>query len=274
MLASFPLMMENKETLPPFIHPLMLPAGIENAVETPSEPLVNCMSIVQMCRSMGKSRNGFIWRTVKMELEKMSVEHERYSDWKLLACQQVLLIYVIMRIQEGQLDDSNVDGLLMSTLARVSDVVVHRIGDSEYQYGVARIADTHADWVFHESRRRLCAVSRFINMVVDVDGSVEFCSLLDGFAIIPLPAPRTLWAANTSSTWRRDFDTFLRDRRLYGLGMDGQLKSLEQQGHLEVLIKPVNWENWLATQDALGMMSMLAGSLLEASGNKDVRASQ
>ncbi|KAF2102815.1 hypothetical protein NA57DRAFT_52367 [Rhizodiscina lignyota] len=273
ILASFPTMIERKETLPPFIHPMMLCGEVReetSMLDTP-ETLVNCMSIVQMWKLRQSQTNGLVWRTIRMELEKMWVEHGSYTDWQLLACQQTVLTYLLMRMREGARVNDDIDAPLIFTLGRVSKTLVNRIGNAEFITGVPNAINSCSEWIFHETRRRIATIARLINMVLDIDSAVV-CYLLRGFVFVPLPAQRTLWETNTTASWRKEFDLFLRDRRLYGLAADGKLKSLVQQDDGQVVISIVDWESWLAEQDTFGTMVMLAGSLLEANASADTSA--
>lgn len=68
ILSSYPGMMLRKETFPPFIHSSYCLHG-----QMP-QPLVNCMSIVQMFSTRTPASNEFVWRTIRMEQERLWVE--------------------------------------------------------------------------------------------------------------------------------------------------------------------------------------------------------
>jgi hypothetical protein len=70
MLASYPAMMLRKETFPPFIHCVR---GSESRHSNKSLPesLVNCMTIAQMFVTRGKETSKFMWRTIRMEQERI-----------------------------------------------------------------------------------------------------------------------------------------------------------------------------------------------------------
>ena len=65
--------MMRKETLPPFIHPVWFSECGEIKGSFP-EALVNCMTIAQMFVNRGKETNKFMWRTIRMEQERMWFE--------------------------------------------------------------------------------------------------------------------------------------------------------------------------------------------------------
>lgn len=68
ILSSYPGMMLRKETFTPFIHSSYCLHG-----EMP-QPLINCMSIVQMFSTRTPASNEFFWRTIRMEQERLWVE--------------------------------------------------------------------------------------------------------------------------------------------------------------------------------------------------------
>lgn len=268
LLASFPAMAERKETLPPFIHPKMLSGGFGDEMQEPPDSLVNCMSVTQIWKLRHPHTRSFVWRTIKTELEKLWEKSDTYSNWSLLAAQQSILVYLLMRMMEGTQTPNDIDGLLLLTLHRVSKNLVHSVGNAEYIYGKANPVNTFAEWIFHESRRRIATVARLINMVIDIDSAVV-CSLLRGFVLVPLPTRQTVWRASNEIAWRREYDLFLSDRQLFGLGVDGKLKSLEQQDDGQILIASVDWEDWLHVVAGWGTMVMLAGAMLEANVTAD-----
>lgn len=80
ILSSYPGMMLRKETFPPFIHSSFSCDG-----QMP-QPLANCMSIVQMFSTRTPASNEFVWRTIRMEQERLWVEVRTcpYSEFQSL----------------------------------------------------------------------------------------------------------------------------------------------------------------------------------------------
>jgi hypothetical protein len=77
ILGSYPTMMLRKETFPPFVHPL---SGPEDGGILP-EALVNCMSIAQMFVTRTKETTKLVWRTVRMEQERLWLEVRHRSSF-------------------------------------------------------------------------------------------------------------------------------------------------------------------------------------------------
>ena len=69
-LKSYPLMMPQHGSLPPFIHPSLM----SSAEDDPNtEPLKNCISLVHMISRDRGSRKLF-WKNVRMECERLAAE--------------------------------------------------------------------------------------------------------------------------------------------------------------------------------------------------------
>jgi hypothetical protein len=74
-LKSYPLMLLQPDSLPPFVHPRMIAsAGAEN---DNMEPLNNCISLLHMVRSGVPGNRKLFWRNVRMECERFYQEVRR-----------------------------------------------------------------------------------------------------------------------------------------------------------------------------------------------------
>lgn len=78
IFGSFPAMMLRTETFPPFIHAGCFAEARDRG--TPSEALLNCMSIAQIFVSRTKDTKKFVWSTIRMEQERMWLEVCRCAD--------------------------------------------------------------------------------------------------------------------------------------------------------------------------------------------------
>ena len=67
IIGSYPAMMVRKETFPPFIHPH---TSSGDGAHLP-EPLLNCTRLAQMFVNRSKETSKFVWRTIKMEQERL-----------------------------------------------------------------------------------------------------------------------------------------------------------------------------------------------------------
>lgn len=69
IIASFPYMMTNKETFPPFIHPRC--HDYSQGRNEMSEILKDCMGLAHMFVTKKRESNKMFWRAVRMEQEKL-----------------------------------------------------------------------------------------------------------------------------------------------------------------------------------------------------------
>lgn len=70
-LKSYPHMILRDNTLPPFIHPSLVPFHKE---DDEMEPLTNCISLVHMVSSGIRGSKKLFWRNVRMECERLRAE--------------------------------------------------------------------------------------------------------------------------------------------------------------------------------------------------------
>ncbi|ORY12875.1 hypothetical protein BCR34DRAFT_286370 [Clohesyomyces aquaticus] len=259
IIGSFPRMMLRKETFPPFIHP-KCHWNLNSKEDELPEMLVNCMTLAEMFTVRTKKTSNLLWRTVRMEYERLWLEHERYSDNELLASVQALLIYAIMRFMDGHTDLENFDIPLLQSLNTISSALSLRIGGGEFKNSVEVEQQSWQDWIFQESRRRVVTVARIMNLAINLDHAIS-CEPLDGFCLAPLPAKKTLWEAADAKHWRAEFDTTLHAREIFGLSKLGKVLKL-QQSRDQIIATPVEWEEWYATADGFGPVVMLASSLM------------
>jgi hypothetical protein len=110
ILGSYPNMMQRKDTFPPFIHPSCCKD------DQMPEALTNCMSIVQMFSTRTKDNAKFLWRTVRMEQDRLRHEHQLFDKWELLASAQAMLIYILLRMVEGETTNTDFDIPLLGSI--------------------------------------------------------------------------------------------------------------------------------------------------------------
>lgn len=112
VIESYPHMMLRKETFPPFISSRSHGFDSEDVPET----LKDCMGLAQMFATRTPESSNLIWRTMRMEQEKMLAQHESYSNHELQAAVQAVLIYIMMRLQDQKGEYEEVEIPLLHTL--------------------------------------------------------------------------------------------------------------------------------------------------------------
>lgn len=189
-LKSYPQMVIRHGTLPPYIHACTLSLDGENGR---MEPLNNCISLVRMLGSGARSSYKLFWKNVRLECERWcsevcSTEEKRgcwnaqankffqspmLDKWQLLSALQALSIYILIRLDEGQTEFNNLDGLLLSTVvvciicsySTSSRLTIKQILSKQFNLidvtskthlsiFNSNLQGTWKDWIFEESRRR------------------------------------------------------------------------------------------------------------------------
>ncbi|PIG90117.1 hypothetical protein AARAC_001926 [Aspergillus arachidicola] len=269
-LISYPQMILRHNTLPPFIHPSVVSSNLGN----PNlEPLTNCIALVHMIGSGIQASRKLFWRNVRMECERLCEECQTLNKWELLAAMQALSIYIIIRLDEGETDYNNFDVLLLKAITAISK----QLSCSDFIRNVDFVLHSHdlesswKDWIFEESRRRLCVIYRVVNMLVYFEPAA-MCGLRTDIVIAPLPSRKQLWEAGDKVLWRAEMKREPGIQTAFGLAANGDLVQLgEDQLYSadEVLLHKTftsrgsaTWEEWCSGMDGLGGLVMLAASLI------------
>ncbi|RAQ51718.1 hypothetical protein AFGD_006027 [Aspergillus flavus] len=267
-LISYPQMMLHHNTLPPFIHPSVVSSDLDN----PNlEPLTNCIALVHMIGSGIQASRKLFWKNVRMECERLCEEYQTLNKWELLAAMQALSIYIIIRLDEGETEYNNFDVLLLKAITAISkQLSCSDITKNEFVLHSNDLENSWNDWIFEESRRRLCVIYRVVNMLVYFEPAA-MCGLRTDLVIAPLPARKQLWEAGDELLWKAESQRESGFQTVYGLAASGDLVQLgKDQLHStnEVLLHKTvtargsaNWEEWCSGMDGLGGLVMLAASL-------------
>lgn len=125
----------------------------------------------------------------------------------------------------------------------------------------------YEDWVFEESRRRLCMIFQTIGMLYSLEPAYA-CLVYDGYVLSPLPGRKGLWEAEMPELWE------VEKRRggeasVYGLMVGGMMVKVDEyksvvgtDGQGDVWKESsTNWQEWCAGMDGLGGLVMLVASL-------------
>ncbi|RAH69825.1 uncharacterized protein BO66DRAFT_375014 [Aspergillus aculeatinus CBS 121060] len=269
-LRSYPQMMLRDSILPPFIHPHLIRL---DAKSEDMEPLTNCISLVHMTSGPVRGNRKLFWKNVHWECERLHAEHAKLNKWELLAAMQALSIYIIIRLEEGETEHNNVDFLLLSTVT----VIARQVGESSFTTNTeAERRSDHTcvswnDWLFEESRRRLCVIYQVVSMLVYFDPAA-MCEHPTDLVLSPLPARRQLWEAGDELAWKTEVERGPAFRKEYGMAANGELVQLSVDEvycqDTVALQRPASareaatWEDWCSGMDGLGGLVMLAASLV------------
>ncbi|KAF2704664.1 hypothetical protein K504DRAFT_506642 [Pleomassaria siparia CBS 279.74] len=276
-LRSFPRMMLRHNSLPPFIHPHLMSSAF---MEKHMEPLNNCISLVHMISSGIQGSRKLFWKSVGLECERLCAEHSTLTRWELLAAMQALAIYILIRMDEGEMEYNNFDTLLLVTVAVTSKETACRTPSCPTQsalsgYGLEN--DWH-NWIFDESRRRLGVIYRVLNILVYLEPAA-LCDLPADLALAPLPTKKQLWEAADEFAWKVESERQPGAHNAFAVAANGDLVLLGG-GQLAcssdslLLHNPptldfrtpsrsaANWEEWCSGMDGFGGLVLLAASLI------------
>ncbi|KAJ9607678.1 hypothetical protein H2200_007756 [Cladophialophora chaetospira] len=271
-LKSYPIMM-MRNALPPFIHPHVVSSDFGNIH---MEPLINCISLVNMISAGVRGSRKLFWKNVRLECERLCGELLSLSKWDLLAAMQALAIYIFIRLDEGETDHNNFDFLLLRTVTVLAQqsTSINVLEPASRSYG---LETSWQNWIYEESCRRLCVVYQIMNLLVYFDPAA-LCDHDANLILGPLPTRKQLWEAADEFAWVAESAKEPGIETLYGLAVNGDLVRLDG-AHLrsdEVLPQnpshigspsssATNWEGWCAGMDGFGGLVMLAASLFNTS---------
>ncbi|KAL4934967.1 hypothetical protein BDV06DRAFT_141456 [Aspergillus oleicola] len=124
-LKSYLLILMRHNGLPPFIHPSSIPAGTHDGNSPIYNPLVTCLTLIKALNSRRQDKRKLFWDHVRSECDRMmNIESHQGNGngsqtlhrWNLLGAMQALSIYVVIRLDEGETEENNVDFLLLGAV--------------------------------------------------------------------------------------------------------------------------------------------------------------
>ncbi|KAH7066852.1 hypothetical protein BKA63DRAFT_571251 [Paraphoma chrysanthemicola] len=273
ILTSYPGMLRDPNSPPPFIHHSSM-KSLPGCETRATESLSTCTSLMQLLGSGTPGSRRLVWKNIRLECERLYVDWMNPDKWELLSSMQALLIYMMLRLQDGENTHNNFDVLLLSAMWVVACSMNHKIGNLEcgsptgLSYG-----NTYDDWIFEESRRRLAITFRTIGMLFSTEPA-SGCSLDSSFLLAPLPASKLLWDAPSEAQWLVEKNRDRRGESVFGIRMGGAMVKLDRsedtftryglnagQMEEEKSKSSANWAEWCAGMDGLGALVMLAASL-------------
>ncbi|KAL1851078.1 hypothetical protein VTK73DRAFT_9547 [Phialemonium thermophilum] len=272
ILKSYPLMMLRHDTLPPFIHPSFLTSRIVDRDDM--EPLINCISVMRMISAGFAGSRKLFWKTVRLECERICDEHLAFNRWELLAAMQAVAMYILIRLDEGETEYNNFDPLFVRSVITLSN----RFNSSEIMHPPNASASQEVewkDWLFEESKRRLCVIYQVLNLLIYFEPA-DMCKLQPELVLAPLPAKKQLWEAGSEHHWRAELEREPDAFAAFGLAATGELVQLESAEKgvpgdrfplstpkaMRLSGTPANWEQWCSGMDGFGGLVMLTASLV------------
>lgn len=245
ILRSYPGLMQDQSTFPPFIHSRCygsgddgwnLPKSLRTAVFiATSFPSGSEEAVLQIRQEQHRIDNGML----EMDLQD------------LLSSLQSLIIYMIMRVNhspQANDDDAHLSATVTRICSRIPslpDFEAHMAGFSDWKR-----------WIIIESKRRVNSVLRLMWKLYNLDVGIP-CPSRNAYTAMPLPASKALWRASTEEEWESaiqadDFYSRFSHRDLLEFKgcTDGDQPSREE------------WARWYAGTDELGIVVAISASLL------------
>ncbi|KAI5206838.1 hypothetical protein E4T39_02245 [Aureobasidium subglaciale] len=269
-LQSYPLMIMGHDILPPFIHPASMAFGDDSDIE----PLANCLSLMHMLGGGIRGSRKLFWRNVRSECERMREQQADMNERQLLAAMQALSLYILKRLQEGETEHNNCDSLMLATFMIIAGGFARAGSGCDVETVISEpcLETSWRAWILLESRRRLAAIYRVVDMLVYFEPS-GMCELQNDLIIAPLPAEKYIWEADNKHIWHDGLKGKSGLRESFALTAGGEIVQLKegqsycngklQYGTLgDTAAAPVTWENWCSGMDGFGSLIMLAASLL------------
>ncbi|MCJ1331273.1 hypothetical protein MMC10_007961 [Thelotrema lepadinum] len=252
-------MMLPGDSPPPFIHPQL---GTETArdgrtiYQSLPRPLASCAAIMQMCSVKNEGNVLFIWRAIRMEQERFSLEYIDYDDVDLVAALQAISIYILLRLSETNEEATNFDVPLTHTMLNVALLADQRI----FRYGTlsdGRIPPWK-DWILAESLRRSIILLFLVNLFFDILSSLPYddCDAGSWLLDMALPSVRNLWKASSSVEWERKY-----------IARSNDLSAGKELKYCDLLNSRARaggaLDSWLSQLDDFGTLVMAAASLTD-----------
>ncbi|KAI1108629.1 hypothetical protein F5Y14DRAFT_73338 [Nemania sp. NC0429] len=265
MIRGFPHMMSRRETFPAFIH------GQWHKPELPTT-FANCMRISQIFLARSATMQGrelfysalseertrlkyHLSTTTKEELVMRLAVHKMYA-LMVAFDNETLTASLVPELEAGEYDTS-----WISNTARECFT-----SDGYVPFDIDSIGDPNETWeefVYAEARRR-CALFWFVVSRVIVLTSDLHCPPILRYRGLALPSPETLWSARTNEEWeaaraelQEQHQEPLHHNILRTVGdlIDSRACTSDPRRRNQV-------SNWLATSDKLGLMVMIASSMI------------
>ncbi|KAL7786457.1 hypothetical protein V8C43DRAFT_289921 [Trichoderma afarasin] len=243
-LRAFPEKMLIRENFPPFIHPL-------RHCPTLPEPLAVCMRIAQIFASRSADIEPFLWRTIESEQKRFLEEVHNYPEDDLLAAMQAHLIYIIMCVVGEAKHSQNWNQTMLLTFEALCDQLKKMQFEPFYRDESINPSLSWDEWRSAESRRRTACVWFLMSRIVAVKSHSHYCTITDNFRMLPLPAPKAQWEAQSEIAWAQALEAGHPNMSTIGHLLDAhQLPS--DPGNMQRL------DYWYARVDNLGMLLNIA----------------
>ncbi|KAK2012108.1 hypothetical protein LZ32DRAFT_532561 [Colletotrichum eremochloae] len=198
-LRSYPHMMTRRSSFPPFIHQYQDKSHIP-------EPLANCMSIAVLYVARNSDTRSFLWKTIREEQDR-NIKHsqmQNYTKHEVFAALQAEIIYIIMRVVDGEAISTEQREYNMEMLLAYAAFWKQFLTITDTPCTVdSDVSVSWEDWILNESRTRVACVWFLVAQIACVEVGTG-CKVLESWKDLPLPCHKALWAASTQEAWEEE----------------------------------------------------------------------
>ncbi|KAI0552643.1 hypothetical protein F4679DRAFT_75537 [Xylaria curta] len=264
-IRALPSMMSRRETFPVYIH------GHWHEPELPTI-FANCAHIAQLwlTRTASPQDRELFYSAMDEEAKRLMSRVGTATKEELVAALAIQNVYTIFVVLDNEIPQENLIPELevrKSDVYRVTNIARQAfVSDAYDPFDIDKIGDPNETWeefIYGESRRR-CALFWFIvSRVVDLNYAA-LCPPVVGYRGLALPAPETLWRAKTREDWevaraeaqeRQQSPLHSNSLRTLGDLIDSRACTSDPNRRREV-------SNWLASCDKLGLMLVVASTMV------------
>ncbi|KXJ87498.1 hypothetical protein Micbo1qcDRAFT_197817 [Microdochium bolleyi] len=215
-LRSYPRMMLQLDTLPPFIHPHNYQLSLQSNIEIdsgastsssadasehhPGAFLANCVAVCQLLSTKTPASDAMFWRVLQGELHAIEEQTPHLTIGQTIGAGQALMVYIIIRLVECGGDYLLNDFSMFYIMRGLHRRVEQLTSEQQLSSTSTRERDVQTrwhEWILLESRRRHVVICFLIRLVISPE---SFDSISD-INLLVLPADKALWEARTAAEW-------------------------------------------------------------------------
>ncbi|KAG9251962.1 uncharacterized protein F5Z01DRAFT_638941 [Emericellopsis atlantica] len=216
-MTSYPKLMVEGDTLPPFITPpcfiredLAPECGEAGRHCCLPEDLSVCASLVRMFYDRSASTRAYAWKSIYAEAEKLHGNYLLYDINRQLTVLQALVVYTLLQAGDPATAEENGAGRL---LTQVQNVAGHLSGTIIWNGEISRIRPQRTEWVYVESLIRIVTTLGILDILLEGIRTQSQQDIHHGVCAFPLPSHRELWSARSNRAWRAAFGRYATARK-------------------------------------------------------------
>lgn len=244
ILRSYPALMQDRSTFPPFIHPYCY--GSETDGWALPKALEHAMSVSKSFADHSPD----VGSKVQQAQQRIMDESPDLGLKDLLASCQAMMVYVLMRVSSPF--EAQIDAELHRALFQICSQITIMVDDQSQmdQYS------SWQKWIIVESKRRVNSVLRLTSQLYNLDNGLA-CPCANTSTATPLPASKSLWNASSEEQWNQILEKDLFYQKLSKEDLMNFRGATENN-----YPSKEEWARWYAGTDELGILVVITTTLL------------